>query len=70
MCPPACLPPPLLSLLSLLSLLPPPQRSHRNDQRLTPMLEGGEGEEWEVRGSEEVTWTTAASQLIERPLGG
>ena len=49
---------------------PPPQRSHRNDQRLTPMLEGGEGEEWEVRGSEEVTWTTAASQLIERPLGG
>ena len=64
-------PPPLLALLPLLP--PPPQQSHRNDQRLTPpgWKEGeGEREEWEVRGGEGVTWTTAASQLIERPLGG
>ena len=65
--PPTYLPSPLLALLP-----PPPQRSHRNAQRPTPPgWKEGKGEEWEVRGGgEEVTWTTAASQLIERPLGG
>ena len=31
---------------------------------------GGRGGEGVGGGGEEVTWTTAAQQLIERPLGG
>ena len=58
MCPPAYLPSPL-----------PPQQSHRNDQRLTPPCWKGEGG-GVGGGGEEITWTPAASQLIERPLGG
>ena len=61
----------------LLSLLPPPP--HPPPSRATGMTSGsnppqaGKGEGGEVRGEEggeEVTWTTAASQLLERPLGG
>ena len=48
--------------------LPPPQQNPRNDQRLTPPRWKGEGG-GVGGGGEEITWTTAASQLIERPLG-
>ena len=47
---------------------PPPHLSPSNDQRLTLPCwngDGGGGRGW----SEEITWTAAASQLIERPLG-
>ena len=49
-------------------LSPPPHLNPRNDQRLTLPCwngEGGGGRGW----SEEITWTAAASQLTERPLG-
>ena len=46
----------------------PPQQNPRNDQRLTPPRWKGEGG-GVGGGGEEITWTTAASQLIERPLG-
>ena len=49
-------------------LPPPPQQNPRNDQRLTPQCWKGEGG-GEGGGDEEITWTTAARQLIERPLG-
>ena len=47
---------------------PPPHLNPMNDQRLTLPCwngEGGGGRGW----SEEITWTAAASQLTERPLG-
>ena len=59
-------------VLSSLSTLPPPLQSHRRDRGSKPP-QAGKGEGGEVRGEEggeEVTWTTAASQLLERPLGG
>ena len=46
----------------------PPQQDPRNDQWPTPP--GWKGEGGGIGGGgEEITWTTAASQLIERPLG-
>ena len=53
----------------LLPSSPPPQQSQRNDQWLTPPCWKGKGG-GVGGGGEGVTWTTAASQLIERPLGG
>ena len=48
--------------------LPPPGRIPGMTQWLTPPCWKGEGR-GVGGGGEEITWTTAASQLIERPLG-
>ena len=50
------------------SALPPPQHSPMNDQRFTLPCWNGEGRGGRGWG-EEITWTAAASQLTERPLG-
>ena len=62
-CPTRLSPPPLLATPP-----PPPPLNPMSDQRLTLPCwngEGGGGRGW----SEEITWTAAASQLTERPLG-
>ena len=51
---------------------PPPSRATGMTSGSNPP-QAGKGEGGEVRGEEggeEVTWTTATSQLLERPLGG
>ena len=68
-----CMPSQLTSPPSSPTFPPPPFYPHQppqqNDQRLTPP--GWKGEGGGVGGGgEEITWTTATSQLIERPLGG
>ena len=68
-CPPSLSPPPPPPPPSPLPSFYPHQPPQQNDQRLTPP--GWKGEGGGVGGGgEEITWTTATSQLIERPLGG
>ena len=60
-----------LSPSPLLPFAPPPSRVTGKTSG-SPLQAGrwGGGGEGVGGGGEEVTWTTAAQQLIERPLGG